>query len=1286
MSRRKHAKSARNQSKRGEWDPSRIDWKAIAWSRIDRAFVSFDAISLITLLSAAADSPTCGHRLQSLSVLWTRAVTHPPKGVRVAEPSSLSKLLAAARSAAPQLRFLEDCWLADPRLLVCYPLGRQRFRIHSGALQNAPQLLRTISSTAEAIDPFVLDHYGFTLTDLLEVALRYSDLRLALLLPKWSTGPLFPDGDDFAKDSPNEVIRRISSTPAVLRDEELSVAVSSPTDSEVWTSCCAHPARAAAAWRWMTLPAQSIQIVLAPMAQLWGPVLAAEGPVGIVPVPAALVLSALAAATDILASSAAGDTASVRRMERVTTQRLLAILGSPSLSDTGQSIDLTSKEDQLLSSHLGIGMSLVLGCRHAFVISTVGGLDRDSLITAVDDADSILVNMDVGQLRAKGTPLEPSASLCRLVLYGSPYQLSEIKRNGVIHLHVEELASYLLEIEQTEAGSGLIWQFLDELATQSGIADLLYIDPSDVWRHWMNLGVLNPIGADEVTLVVDSRPDNSSWQIAANWEKVEAVLTNAGLPAVSAYPSAKLDEPGRATLRSSDNEVLLITADPPMVIITPLTESLPSLGIDPAFAIGIADGILLTCINFPEVAMGMALPNQRPLVIHLEFTTERPPESTNGQVGIGMSVDAAPSTVVGLLLGPDWLELLVTDPNMAHMILGEALAHCLDKAVVFRDVNERAVVRESFLSAWRVAPPVAILKLSESSLYLRAKGRVSLPRNHASKARALRMFSSAILKRKIATGEFVGPEAEDICRNQIVPALNDALKSSVADWSNNAILAVAEHLNDAHGERARVEAELEQALSAPWGEYWRTLALAVPEAAEGTRPIELLLELLLADTPTGPILPDQFDLAEVVELAHTALQIGLALSGAHSGLHTLALRIGDGGIVEVAPYPHLDGGGDEVDDSEQHRAPVRIDIAAYLEADRSHRFRLWNAEASPQSDEPVQFQSNRIRFPNIFIPLAKLAVPKSLKNADKKMRSECGTGIDGLMAVLGTAVSWVSGDDRLERVKQEELRDAALIWSSLTSSEIDVALDRLILDPAQLHQEGIHYWEQERRRYRLATRPLVRFDGSLLIIPWRIMATQGVYARYLLDGHLPWHPSDVPNTVLDAFNDFRQVANKELEREASKIASDLGLPHKKNIHENMAAKFGLTLPGEVDLLVADPARCRIWVCEVKDVSSTYSPSTLRHRLDKFLYDEDYIGKLVLRVEAVAANPDAAARLLSISEPFPEWRVLPLMITRHIEPAGFVEDVPVTFTVLADLAKTFQANVDPKHGHTLVGLD
>lgn len=49
-----------------------------------------------------------------------------------------------------------------------------------------------------------------------------------------------------------------------------------------------------------------------------------------------------------------------------------------------------------------------------------------------------------------------------------------------------------------------------------------------------------------------------------------------------------------------------------------------------------------------------------------------------------------------------------------------------------------------------------------------------------------------------------------------------------------------------------------------------------------------------------------------------------------------------------------------------------------------------------------------------------------------------------------------------------------------------------------------------------------------------------------------------------------------------------------------------------------------------------------------------------------------------------WRVIPLMITRNVEMAAFLDDLPITFTVVDDLAATLQSDSDPKAGHTLVG--
>ena len=59
----------------------------------------------------------------------------------------------------------------------------------------------------------------------------------------------------------------------------------------------------------------------------------------------------------------------------------------------------------------------------------------------------------------------------------------------------------------------------------------------------------------------------------------------------------------------------------------------------------------------------------------------------------------------------------------------------------------------------------------------------------------------------------------------------------------------------------------------------------------------------------------------------------------------------------------------------------------------------------------------------------------------------------------------------------------------------------------------------------------------------------------------------------------------------------------------------------------------------------------------------------------------AATSRSAPSPAQPWSVLPLVITRRVEPAAFVEGVSVTFTVLADLADTLRLEVDPESGHT-----
>lgn len=222
---------------------------------------------------------------------------------------------------------LEDCRPADPRLLVRFPAAGQRFRVHPGSLLNPVLTLRSVAATAEAIDDFVLGCHGFRLTDLLEVALRYSDHRMGVLTDTWPDSGLALDRPDPPGEDLRARVRRIARTPVTVTGAEVSAAAAADAEPGDCTAACEYPDRAAAAWRWATRPAAEMNVDLFPGAERLGAVLAAGAPGRAWPVPAALAVSAVAVAAAVLAREAAGDEQSARRMQEVTQRRALAAFG-----------------------------------------------------------------------------------------------------------------------------------------------------------------------------------------------------------------------------------------------------------------------------------------------------------------------------------------------------------------------------------------------------------------------------------------------------------------------------------------------------------------------------------------------------------------------------------------------------------------------------------------------------------------------------------------------------------------------------------------------------------------------------------------------------------------------------------------------------------------------------------------------------------------------------------------------------------------------------------------------
>jgi hypothetical protein len=643
VSRRRKGSGGRPIRLRLPGDPRRIDWQAVEWARIDHCLARFDPSSLAVLLAAAADSPGGGHRQPSLIVLWLRCLAGPPAGKQTASVRDLPRLLSAARSAAPQLRVLEDCWSADPRLVVRFPVSGHRFRVHPGSHTDPVLTLRPVTATAEAIDDFALERHGFRLTDLLEVALRYSEYRISALATAWPASGLDRDRDDPTDEELQARVRRIARTPVTISDDEVAAAASVIAAPSQRAAACEHPARAAAAWKWATRQAAGLTMDLTPGAERLGPILAVTSQGRDWPVPVALVVSGVATAAVVLAREAADDQESARRMEEVTVRRALSVFGHPVVTELQQS---GTEEEPAGVPILGTPVAVTVpASRHAFAVGFASGLDTATLARSLRDATATVDGMTVAMIGEADNRFDPTGSVFRVVVYGGPVPGPAPDHPGTVWVHVDHLITAAMDADEAATGETigreLLWQFLDELASMSGVEQLSAWEFADIWQLWRDRGALNPGGRDGIILHPVVIPGQESWERSAAWEPLETVLTRAGLPPSWEWPFARLNEPGQATV-GQHGHVFLLLADLPLIVHAELDNQLASIAIDPAFTVGVAEGIRQTAHANPGVAAVMSTANDAPLLCRLRLEPQHSPGASPDVVGYRLAAATGP--------------------------------------------------------------------------------------------------------------------------------------------------------------------------------------------------------------------------------------------------------------------------------------------------------------------------------------------------------------------------------------------------------------------------------------------------------------------------------------------------------------------------------------------------------------------------------------------------------------------------------------------------------------------
>ncbi|MBV9025442.1 MAG: hypothetical protein JO362_17000, partial [Streptomycetaceae bacterium] len=692
--------------------------------------------------------------------------------------------------------------------------------------------------------------------------------------------------------------------------------------------------------------------------------------------------------------------------------------------------------------------------------------------------------------------------------------------------------------------------------------------------------------------------------------------------------------------------------------------------------IGLADAIRTTITTHPVITEHFTLPDHVPITLHLTPTppdparlpetgpdAEPPPDCLRLMVCVD-----PPDATIQLVLEPDFLASFAGDGREGHRALGHALYHCANQVREGRDADN-GPDPEAFTEAWSQANPVLALNAFEN-LWPAQAPEYAVPQGKHVQIRALRSAAEAVRKAGIPTGLWRGRDALRPAE-QLLHALEALLAEELRSFEPALTEELARHLNAAWCARTRRHHELLFNLAAPWADNW------IPEAqrrttddAMATSALSLLLQEALATPPEGDRPADLVAVADLVALAELILHSGITAVAGAGRLHGLELQVHTTGVFSI----------NQPDDEDPAAAATHhgLDQDAWIRARHDHWLARTRQNTLADLPAPLPGGPQTQRLPTAFTAL-RLPRGSSLARADQELRQACGFGFDALVAVLGTALDWPTGPEGYAVTTPDELAREAAAWSHLPEAETRAAIDPLTLDSGNASDDREHRYTEVERRARLTTHPLVSARrGELLIIPWVIHIAQEVYESAFQDGRLPHRDLLLP--ARDALAKHRQAIEQQLEKDIAAVAHRLGLPYVANFKEKDAKRAGLpTTGGEIDLLIADPTTARLWIVEAKHPHPGHAPHAVNQHIDRFTDPKDgYLRKVQRKLDAIGSNPQAAARACGAPEDG-TWRIVPLIVTRSIDPTAFITDPKVAFTIIDYLDQVLTAPEDPLPG-------
>ncbi|GAA2339125.1 hypothetical protein [Dactylosporangium salmoneum] len=314
--------------------------------------------------------------------------------------------------------------------------------------------------------------------------------------------------------------------------------------------------------------------------------------------------------------------------------------------------------------------------------------------------------------------------------------------------------------------------------------------------------------------------------------------------------------------------------------------------------------------------------------------------------------------------------------------------------------------------------------------------------------------------------------------------------------------------------------------------------------------------------------------------------------------------------------------------------------------------------------------------------------------ADATLASAFGTGFDEIFAVLTATADWDT-ESEVAEVRVVELVEAVRRWSGLRPDRLLRAVDLLTLHSGIAARITISE-PSPALGERLSGRPLLQVPGrpaDLLVMPRRVARAGELFLARVQVAGLPW--PDAPDEVVRAFKHWEQCEQRAFEANVEREATAPNRILIPRLKKERAAKWGIAIPGEIDLIVIDVDHRRVFVIEAKaghvatdiervlyDIIDYHgAPASGHARWEGFRPQRGapYLLKLRAKANAVKDQLDVLLHEHGVDAGPDGWCVIEMVVTPAPVPAAYVPQPGVPFATIDCLSQILAAPATPAPG-------